>query len=77
MLPKDDDAIRSSRLRRLVLGKNARARYWLVVTWRTLKTTLLLRLVQLPSWAEAWTKLTRPAASQAPAAEFIALTTVA
>ena len=47
-----------------------------MVTWRTLNTTLLLRLVQLASCAEAYTKLTVAGAdSHAPVAEFIAETT--
>lgn len=40
MLPNVDDATRISRLLRAELGKNERARYWLVVTWRTSNTTL-------------------------------------
>src|SRR5688500_3181820 len=63
MLPNELVDTRISRPRRLVLGKNARARYWLVWTWRMLNTTPCVRLLQLPSYCEACTKLTRADAS--------------
>src|SRR5262245_28773311 len=40
---------RTSRPERELLGKKARARYDWPLTWRTLKSTLLFEVVQLPS----------------------------
>ncbi|MFT3916658.1 MAG: hypothetical protein QM704_22035 [Anaeromyxobacteraceae bacterium] len=58
-------------------GKNARARYWLVLTCRTLKTTFELLRVQLESYCDRCTKFTRAVPSQAEVALFIAFTTAA
>jgi hypothetical protein len=63
------------RLRRLVLGTNARARNWPEQTRRTSKTTLPLLRLQFVSCEELWVKLTAEAPSHAPVAPFIADTT--
>src|SRR5687767_14666015 len=75
MFPNEVQSTKISRPRRDVLGKNARARYWPVQTWRMLNTTPVF-LVQLPSLPDECTKLTPPpvALSHAPAAEAIAET---
>src|SRR5262249_1943750 len=77
MLPNVAAATRSSRPLRDVLGKNERARYWLVLTWRTSNTTFAW-LLQLPSGLATCTygTLLRVALSQAPAAGLLADRTV-
>src|SRR6478735_3856449 len=47
----DEALTRMLRLRLLVLGKNARAMYCVVLVGSTEKSTELLRTVQLASWA--------------------------
>src|SRR5687767_9477590 len=74
MFENEEIETRISRPLRLVLGKNARARYCAEFTMRMLNTTPVVRREQSPSYCDACTKLTFAGASHAPAAEFIALT---
>src|SRR5919107_4500486 len=53
-----ESSTRTLRERFGVLGKNARAMYWVELTGSTEKSTLLLRVLQLPSWLGTWTRLT-------------------
>src|SRR5689334_22583037 len=53
-LPELTSDVALTRMLRLLLGllgKNARAMYWLVLVGSTENSTELLRVLQLPSWA--------------------------
>ncbi|CAM4544218.1 hypothetical protein MYXA107069_37810 [Myxococcus xanthus] len=76
MGPKALLSKRTLRLERASPGKNARAMYWpFTLMGRTSNSTLLLEAVQLESCALTWTNFTWPAASHAPVALAMALTT--
>src|SRR6185295_13311790 len=74
--PNELESTLTSRDDRLLLGKNADARYGWPVTIRTLNRTLLFVLVQLASCADTYVKLTFARLSQFAVAVLSAATIV-